>query len=152
MIVGITGHRTLSHDIRDVRKVTRELFEKHEAEKVVTGMALGFDTIAAEVALEMGIPFVAAIPFIEQAKMWPKEDQDKYLSLLEKAADVYVHPETVVGNKVYAGYFGRNRWIVSQSNVLVAYMVNDQDGGTAYTWKEATKKNIVCENVVTYLQ
>lgn len=152
MIIGVTGHRTLSHSYENIYKKTKELFIENEVTKVVSGMALGFDTIAAKIAIEMNIPLIAALPFEEQAKLWNEEDKETYISLLEKAEHVYVQPIPLNSpNRHNQGYFGRNRWIVSQSNILVAYMINDKDGGTAHTWKEAGKKDIPRFNVVNYL-
>jgi uncharacterized phage-like protein YoqJ len=104
-----------------------------------------------EVALELGIPFIPAIPFVKQASVWPEKDRNHYIKLLGKAKDIYIHPETKIGNKIYAGYFGRNKWIVENSQLLVAYMVNSTDGGTAHTWNCAVKKGIRTINLIDRL-
>ena len=147
-IIGCTGHRQLSHDIDKIRSHTKNILIENNCELAVSGMALGYDTVFVEVALELGIPFIAAVPFAEQASVWPEKDREHYLDLLSKAKDIYIHPQTQVGNKVYAGYFGRNRWIVEHSQLLVAYMINSTDGGTAHTWNYAVKKGIRTINLV----
>lgn len=151
MNIGITGHRQITHDKEKIKRVLKEIVLTNNCKRIISGMALGFDTIAAEVALELQIPLVAALPFVEQAALWPEEDKEKYLSILEKTERIYIQPENPNGNKFNAGYFGRNRWIVSQSEMLVAYMINDVDGGTAHAWKEAGKKKIPRINVVDLL-
>lgn len=151
MIAGITGHRKLEHSPDSIKKVLKDQFELFGVKKVVTGMALGFDTIAAQLAVEMKIPFVAALPFVEQAKLWKESDIEIYMDLLDKASDIYIQPDTYDKNRIMAGYFGRNNWIVSQSNILFAYMINDKDGGTAHTFKTAVKKGIPSINLIDFL-
>lgn len=149
LTIGATGHTTITHDIEKLRKELRDIFiDEAPFKQAISGMALGYDTVFAEVALELGIPLIAAIPFAEQASNWPKKNREHYLYLLSKAKDIYIHPQTQVGNKVYAGYFGRNRWIVENSQLLVAYMINSEDGGTAYTWKYAVKKGLRTINLI----
>lgn len=150
-ILGITGHRTISHPIDKIKETFREIIKREQPQKLISGMALGFDTIAAEIAIEQNIPLVAATPFAEQAEKWPQKDKEHYLELLSKAIEIYIHPQTTSGNKVYAGYFGRNRWIVENSTLLVAYMINDKDGGTAYTFDYAQKKGVRSINLVSLL-
>ena len=149
--IGVTGHRNVTHPVDRVKEELRKIFLEEKAGTIITGMALGYDTIVAEVAIEMGIPFIAAVPFVEQASVWPEVDRNHYVDLLSKAKDIYIHPQTVVGNKIYAGFFGRNKWIVENSQLLVAYMINDKDGGTAHTWKVATKAGKRTINVVDRL-
>ena len=149
--IGVTGHRNITHSVDRIKEELRKIFLEEKAGTIISGVALGFDTIVAEVAIEMGIPFIAAVPFAEQAAQWPEADRNHYMDLLSKTKDVYIHPQAVSGNKVYAGYFGRNRWIVKNSQLLVAYMINDKDGGTAYTWGEATKAGKRTINVVDRL-
>jgi uncharacterized phage-like protein YoqJ len=148
-IIGITGHRQLSHPKDQIKNKLKEFFIEENATVIISGLALGFDTLAAEVAVEMNIELIAAIPFEHQASKWNQQDQIKYVSLLEKAKDIYIHELPENGN-IYAGYFGRNKWIVECSNVLIAYY-KDIDGGTAHTWKEAGKKNIKRINLIDYL-
>lgn len=149
--IGCTGHRTLSHDINLIKKYTKEILIKNNCTLAISGMALGYDTVFIETALELGIPFIAAIPFAEQAAAWPEKDKKHYLDLLSKAKDIYIHPETKIGNKVYAGYFGRNKWIIEQSQLLIAYMINSDEGGTAHTVKTALKMGKKIINIVDQL-
>ena len=151
LVIGATGHRTITHPEERVKEELKKIFTIEAPSHVISGMALGYDTLFVEVAIEMGIPFVAAIPFAEQANLWPEENKKHYMNLLEKAKDIYIHPQTVTKNKVYAGYFGRNRWIVQNSQLLVAYMINSEDGGTAHTWNYAVKEGRRTINIVERL-
>ncbi len=68
-VVGVTGHRDIFEDEKDV---LRECLRKnlslikgyfdHASVQLVCGMAEGADTLAAEVALDMGIGVVAVLP------------------------------------------------------------------------------------------
>ena len=51
-------------------------------DEVVSGMALGFDMIWAEEALELEIPVTAAIPFEGQERTWPRASQARYHEIL----------------------------------------------------------------------
>ena len=151
MKIGITGHRQLNHSELTIKQALKKLYIENKADLVISGMALGFDTLAAEVALENNIPYIAAIPFVEQAKLWPKKDQEKYLFLLEYAKEIYIQPEAETGNRIFAGYFGRNRWIVTNTELLIAYIANYKDGGTADTWNYAEKLGRSRVNIIDHI-
>lgn len=68
-VVGVTGHRDLIRD--DVAGLTQEIFDTldnvrhnftHLPVRLVTGLAEGADTLAAEVALDMGLPVSVVLP------------------------------------------------------------------------------------------
>jgi uncharacterized phage-like protein YoqJ len=59
----------------------------------VSGMALGFDQWAAEVCIDYGIPFQAAVPFVGQEAIWPEQAQVRYRELLGKAQSVVIVSE-----------------------------------------------------------
>ena len=72
MILAGTGHRPdkLGNEYsrqgpvsEALRAVTRTVLLRENPEEVVSGMALGFDMILAEVAIALGAPVTAAIPF-----------------------------------------------------------------------------------------
>lgn len=90
-------------------------------------MALGIDTIVAEVAVELNIPFVAAIPFVGQEKIWKQYQKDKYNSLLSKATE-----KVIVSSGGYAAYKMqvRNEWMVKNSDLLIAVYNDKKSGGT----------------------
>lgn len=71
-IIGITGHRPpglgCSYDIPNptyekVYAALQAKFHELAPEKIISGMALGTDSWAAWAAMELGIPFIAAILF-----------------------------------------------------------------------------------------
>lgn len=135
-IVGITGHRPdkfddgyeLKSPIQDwVKRELQLRFKRLKATRILTGMALGVDQWAADVAIEMGIPFEAYVPFEGQESIWPSESKIRYYGLLERAARV-----RTVCTPGYEPWKmqKRNEAIVNDCTVLVAVFDGSQ-GGTA---------------------
>ena len=143
MIMGVTGHRELGHTPEEIRERFLEMILKHKPTKVITGMAIGFDTIVAQVCVEFGIPFIAAVPFENQDSIWPQADRDIYRELLTHAAEVkLVSPGGFTNWK----FLTRNEWIVDNSNILVAYM-NEKVGGTAHCYDYGVRVGLPIENL-----
>jgi len=150
MIVSFTGHRppklggyklpnpTYLHICQQIEKTLTEL----KPEKVLSGMALGVDQWAADIAYKLGIPFLAAVPFEGQEKEWPESARKAYHLLLSKAAE-----RVVVCEGEYASYKMqiRNEYLVNNSDILIAVYNGDKTGGTANCVKYAksTGKEIV---------
>ena len=110
-------------------------------EYVISGMALGIDQDWAQVAIDLAIPFIAALPFTGQESQWPKSSQDYYHSLLEQA-----HRIVVVSSGGYAAHKMqvRNEWMVDNCTDLFAFW-DGSDGGTGNCVKYAqrTKPNAI---------
>lgn len=93
-ILGVTGHRppklAASPECYSdkVLKALIKLAVKHLRElqpsKVITGMALGWDTKIAIAALHLEIPVTAAVPFEGQESKWPEPSRVRYHKLLKK--------------------------------------------------------------------
>lgn len=121
-----------------VRERTTESLQRIKPEKVISGMALGFDTVAAEVAVTLEIPFIAAVPFPGQEKSWPEDSQQHYNMLLALADDVvYVSPENNHGGI----YQIRNEWMVDRADMVLACW-NGFKGGTRNCIEYALKKEV----------
>ena len=132
-IVAFTGHRKIGggYDIPNptfnyVCRETERLLLKIKPEKCISGMALSYDTWAAKICIKLGIPYIAAVPFVGQEKLWKEESKKEYKELLDKAVEVvYVcHPG-------YASWKmqERNCWMVDNSDIVIACF-NGQPGGT----------------------
>ncbi len=134
MIVAFTGHRPQklggygpSTMQTMVRVAVRTLLVEKGATAAISGMALGVDQWAAEVCVELGIPFTAAVPFVGQESQWPEESQRHYQLLLQRAYNVVVvspgpyHPWKLQR---------RNEWMVDNCDVLLAFW-DGSPGGTA---------------------
>lgn len=94
--------------------------------RVISGMALGWDLAVAEAAIELSIPFTAAIPFVGQHWTWPTESRIRYGRILQRATDtVVVCPGGYTAWKMQL----RNVWMVDRCDVLLA-LWNESEGGT----------------------
>ncbi len=144
MIIAFTGHRpsslggyTIPNDTYNkvITKIESLLVEL-KPELVVCGMALGVDQWAAEICIKLGIPFIAAVPFIGQESIWPPESKDKYKELLAKASEVEIVSE---GGYTPAKLQIRNCWMVDRSDLIIA-VFNGSSGGTANCIKYAKQQ------------
>jgi len=144
-IIGVTGHRKLSHNKSEIYSVVKEsllyLRDKKGYTKAITGMALGFDTIVAQVCVEINMPFIAALAFENQSEKWNTHDTDRYKHLLDKAEYV---KQVSTGNWENWKYLKRDTWIVENSDMLMAYLNDTRDpgrtgSGTGFTVNEAIR-------------
>lgn len=108
-----------------------------EPDKVITGMALGWDTALALAALELEIPLVCAIPFRGQELSWPETAQKRYNSILKQASKV-----TIVSKGSYSLHKmqRRNEWMVDRCDLVLA-LWNGSSGGTQNCINYAESKN-----------
>ncbi|MFA6049977.1 MAG: SLOG family protein [Candidatus Paceibacterota bacterium] len=136
-IIGVTGHRNIIHDKEAVQKLLKQKLSELQPASVITGMAIGFDTLVAETCLEMGIPFIAAVPCIGQERIWPAGAQEHYRELIDKAQKV-----VIVSAGGYAAWkmHARNSWIVNNSDSMICYFDGKDKGGTAGCVKYASQK------------
>lgn len=108
-------------------------------ETFISGVALGFDTIACEAVLSLKekysyIDLNLAIPCKNQSEKWGIEDKQRYNKLLESANPIYVSSDYFKGC-----YNKRNRFMVDSSDLVIACF-NGQSGGTKSTLNYAMKK------------
>lgn len=143
-VVGVTGHRKLEHDKDAIKKIVKEKLFQYEADVVITGMALGFDMLVAEVCVEENIPFIAAIPCKGQTKAWTAEQRNQYVGLMEKC---WKHKIVTPGPYQVWKLFERNRWIVNRSSIILSYWNGEDKGGTVATINEAKKVGRPHENL-----
>lgn len=132
-VVGGYGEEAQAH----LEKVAIQSLELLQPSEVITGMALGWDTAVAHACQALGIPFVAAIPFIGQEKRWSEEAQAAYHALLVKAKYVIV-----VNAPPYAGWkmMARNAAMVTWGDEgLALWNEEKKEGGTAQCVKTALK-------------
>lgn len=134
MIISFTGHRpdklggyelpnaAYIHACQQTEKILKEM----APDKCISGMAIGYDQYATHVCIKLGIPFIAAVPFIDQEKMWPEKSKRIYQKLLEGAESVIIVSE---GSYSAAKMQIRNEWMVDNSDhVLACY--DGTRGGT----------------------
>lgn len=109
----------------------------------ISGMAIGFDTWAAETVLTLkefypNISLEAAIPFPEQDRKWSSVDQARRQAILSQADN-----STTVCEHYHKGcFFMRNEYMVDKATVIVCCF-DGQKGGTAQTIAYAKRKDKV---------
>lgn len=108
------------------------------------GMAQGVDLIAGELVLSVKeehpeIQLVAVVPFPRQAYYWEDEWIARYNRVLY-AADRQICLEADYSDGIF---FRRNRYLVEQSDLLIAVCRKEETrSGTAQTIRFAKKKGI----------
>lgn len=146
-----TGHRVLasSEAFLSVRlKLAIHSLADRGFTRYLSGMAMGFDLLAAEAVLglreKLPVELVAVLPCPPEqyTGAWPKEDRRSLAAILEQAA------QTVTVSPAYAEdcFFARNRYLVDHS----AYVLSCQEregGGTAYTVRLAEQQGLPVWNL-----
>ncbi len=142
-----TGHRTLTPAVK--RALTEILDRRLLALCEVgftefrTGGALGFDTLAAQRVILLK----KANPQCKLHLVLPCRDQDRYWSAPDKAAfaEILRHADTV--EYLRDAYtpdcmHARNRALVDESDLCLAYLAPGKRGGTHYTCTYALSKGV----------
>ena len=149
--VCFTGHRTIP--MLKKWKIEKKLKETLEALidngycYFGAGGALGFDTIAAQTVLELKkkypeIKLILVLPCKNQTRGWEEKDVSVYESIIEQADKVVYTQEHYDRGCM----FKRNRHLVDNSSVCVAYLTEEK-GGTAYTVNYANQKGVKVINI-----
>ena len=113
-----------------------------------TGGALGFDTMAALAVLSQRkrfpeIRLELILPCPSQTKGWSHGDTVLYEQIKSQADAAHY-----VSTGYYKGVLQqRNRALVENADVCVAYLCNSSGGGTAYTAALALKKGLKLINL-----
>ncbi len=162
--VAFTGNRKLiapqgvrvSNLKLEIYKHTYALIEKaylNGKRQFLSGMAQGFDMIAAQAVLKLrgtydDVELIAVIPFECQADNFNYEDQRNYDRILDEADQVIVTSPTYSGAKVY---YIRNNYLADNANYIIAY--SDGNGrGTAYTLQRAIDRGAESYNIFDNLR
>ena len=141
-----TGHRSLSHEEKlKVAVRLRKIIEKQIKAGVVfygAGGALGFDTLAAQVVLDMKkeypqLRLILVLPCEDQTRGWRSEDIAVYEDIKRRSDKV------VYVSRAYTPVCmqRRNRHLVDHSGTCICYLTRSA-GGTAYTVDYAQKKGL----------
>lgn len=134
MIVAFTGHRPdklggwdpLHPVVGRVRKALRDELARDWPVHAISGMAQGVDQWAAETCVELGIPFVAALPCDGMETPWSFFAQERFRTLLGKAKEIHVvSPGPYKPWKMQR----RNEWMVDRCGRLLA-VYDGSMGGT----------------------
>lgn len=157
VIVAMTGHRPdklFEYNMKDPRYdiLRDELNQKLDelgATTLITGMALGFDQLAAEVALDRGMRVVAAVPCENQDAKWIASSKREYKNLLDKVDDcVLVSDGTFMENRDRGNdcMQERNKWMVDHADSVIACWDGSR-GGTGNCVNYAKSKGVAIERI-----
>ena len=130
--ISFTGHRPAKLSPTVYRSQIREFLSLqlslHPNLVVISGGALGVDQVAAEVSLDLGIPYVFTFPFPVDAMSarWSSSARKHLLFLISHAVHTYV----VQSSFSMGGYQRRNEIMVDHCDLLCA-VFNGSPGGTA---------------------
>lgn len=146
MIIGFTGHRpdrlggyVTPNPIYDYVYLETEKFLKElNPEKCISGMALGYDQLAAVICFRLNIPVTAAIPFKGQESRWTRLQQHIYKKMLDKTSEQIIVSE---GGFSVEKMHLRNKYIVDKCDLLIACYDGSGEGGTAHCVQYATQQN-----------
>jgi uncharacterized phage-like protein YoqJ len=139
-VIAVTGHRPGKLGGYGAEVLCRatllaaRYFRVLEPKEVITGMALGWDTACALAAIRLDIPFVAALPFEGQDRLWFPEQRIMYRSILKHASEVVTiatHADT------RTNYQMRNIWMADHCEEVLA-LWDGSPGGTANMIRYAT--------------
>ena len=139
-----TGHRIIKKDFNSEKlfNVIEKIIESGYRTFLV-GMAWGFDLKVFETLLNFknkNIDIIACVPCENQERYFKNSEKEKYLEYLKKADKV-----VYVSDKYFDGCMQkRNRYIVDNSSILVAYLYSNM-GGTknAVSYAQKQGKNII---------
>lgn len=146
-----TGHRMIP--AKQLSSITCAL-ENTVTELIASGIqyfgcggAIGFDMLAGFSILKLKekyphIRLIMVLPCRDQDKLWQQGDKDKYKELLSKADKVKFLQDEYDDDCMLR----RNRHLVDNSNVCIAYMTRER-GGTGYTVRYATKNSVRVINI-----
>lgn len=117
-----------------------------------TGMAMGFDLIAAETVLLLresiqncSVELICALPFEGQAQTFSTDWKRRYDRVLAAADEI-----VLLGKEYYSGcYNKRNRYMVDHSGTVITYF-DGQRGGTMSTLHYAGRLGRRIVNLAEY--
>ncbi len=146
MKIAITGHRPskLGNDydlvsplIKKIKAKLQDIIDELHPDYMISGMALGIDTLWALLAIENDIKLICAIPFVGQENVWAKKSKELYYDVLKKA-----RYSEVVSRGGYSPMKLqiRNEWMVNSCDVLIAVW-DGSTGGTFNCITYARKQN-----------
>ena len=150
MILAVTGHRppklggyNLPNPVADaVMQALDEAFMRLRPERVYTGLALGVDQWAADICFANDIPYIAVIPFDGYGARWPEESQATYRLLLSRARSIRcLAREPPDGANVDGLIRTRNRYLIAETDALLAVFNGDAHSGTGQTVRIALQNN-----------
>jgi uncharacterized phage-like protein YoqJ len=144
MILSGTGHRKLSDkyypskEWNGICAETVKILEDLNPSKILSGGAIGFDSLLIDAALVLAIPYVVVRPFVGQENAWVEKTRSRYEEYLTKAQDVITVSE---GGYEPWKMQTRNEYLVNKCDTLLACYDPSRKGGTFNCIEYAKKVN-----------
>lgn len=142
--VAFTGHRAIpvpmQAEVMRRLKAAVSLAYSSGNRRFLCGMAMGFDSLTAEVVLSLkedlpDIRLVAVVPFSGQACRWNAIERKRYYQFISQADEVIV-----LSVDYYPGcLLRRNDYLLEHTHQVIAYFDGQPKGGTYYTCKKAKR-------------
>lgn len=150
--LAFTGHRTVPVERQD--EIRARLVEavsvtcKSGITCFYSGMAMGFDLMAAETVLSLkgkypDIRLIAVVPFRRQSCRWPSMEKERYQNIISRADQVIVLSE----HYFHGCLLRRNDFMLEHSCGVIAFYDGKPLGGTFYTCREARKRGMDIVNL-----
>lgn len=151
-----TGHRQMGEPISEIECRLTGTVKNLIQEGYLyfgAGGARGFDALASKVVLKLKVTYpqihlILVLPFDEQyshEKNWTWAEIDEYHRQKERASKV-----VVIADRYTSGvYYRRNRHLVDNSSVCVAYMTK-VNSGTGYTVNYAKARELEVINIALF--
>ena len=128
--VAFIGHRVLTHQygLEDkIERVVRDIIREKEFVEFLMGRNGDYDIMAASTVKRVresvgsdNSSLILILPY----RMKDDEYYEKYYDVIEYPIDINTHPKAAIT--------ARNRWMIENADLLVAYVEKDRKGG-AYT-------------------
>ena len=145
--LAFTGHRTIP--IERQNEIRARLVEavsvacKSGITCFYSGMAMGFDLMAAETVLSLkgkypDIRLIAVVPFRRQNCRCHSMEKERYQNIISRADRVIVLSE----HYFHGCLLRRNDFMLEHSCGVIAFYDGKPYGGTFYTYREARKRCI----------
>ncbi|HEX7100492.1 MAG TPA: SLOG family protein [Acidimicrobiia bacterium] len=137
-LVVVTGHRPTELGGYEENEITRAVRDHlidilsakrqiHTDLKVLTGLGLGAETLAAEAARDAGIPYVAVLAFPGMEQRWPDESRRRFRELLDGADETVIlqnkTPEST--QAMSAAFKRRDAWLRRHADEAVVVWDGD---------------------------
>jgi hypothetical protein len=134
--VVVTGHRPpqlggYDADLSDLRRRLSEILVAKRAIDddvvVLTGLGLGAEQLGAEAALDVGIPFVAVLPYPDPESVWPGPSRARFRELAGAAERTVILQQKAPPSRQQAGaaLSRRDAWLARVAHEAI--VVWDED-------------------------
>jgi len=137
-LVVVTGHKPTELGGYEENEITRAVRDHlidilsakrqiHPDLKVLTGLGLGAETLAAEAARDAGIPYVVVLAFPGVEDRWPEASRRRFRELLDGADETLILQNKTPDStqKVSAAFKRRDAWLRQHADEAVVVWDGD---------------------------